>query len=42
MVQRLWAPIAEAESAGDDAARLAAYVQVRGMLSWLRAPLDQP
>jgi hypothetical protein len=45
MVERLWAPIAEAEAAGgDDAARLAAYAQVRGMLSWLRAPLedDQP
>lgn len=42
MVERLWAPIAEAETAGDDAARLAAYAKVRGMLSWLRAPLDQP
>ena len=42
MVQRLWAPIAAAEAAGDDAARLEAYAQVRGMLSWLRAPLDDP
>jgi hypothetical protein len=40
MVQRLWAPIAQAEAQGDDAARLAAYAQVRGLLSWLRAPLD--
>jgi hypothetical protein len=40
MVQRLWAPIAQAEADGDDAARLAAYAQVRGLLSWLRAPLD--
>lgn len=39
MVQRLWAPIAEAEAQGDDAARLAAYAKVRGILSWLRAPL---
>jgi hypothetical protein len=42
MVERLWAPIAAAEAAGDDAARLEAYAKVRGMLSWLRAPLDQP
>jgi hypothetical protein len=40
MVQRLWAPIAQAEAQGDDAARLAAYAQVRGLLSWLHAPLD--
>lgn len=40
MVQRLWEPIAAAEAAGDDAARLAAYERLRGMLSWLRAPLD--
>ena len=40
MVQRLWAPIAQAEAQGDDASRLAAYAQVRGLLSWLRAPLD--
>jgi hypothetical protein len=40
MVQRLWVPIAQAEADGDDAARLAAYAQVRGLLSWLRAPLD--
>lgn len=42
MVERLWAPIAAAEEAGTDAARLEAYATVRGMLSWLRAPLDQP
>jgi len=42
MVQRLWAPIAQAEQQDDDAARLEAYAQVRGMLSWLRAPLDDP
>jgi hypothetical protein len=42
MVQRLWAPIAQAEAAGDDTARLAAYAQLRGLLSWLRAPLDKP
>ncbi len=40
MVERLWAPIAAAEEAGDDTARLAAYARLRGMLSWLRAPLD--
>lgn len=40
MVERLWEPIAAAEAAGDDASRLEAYAKVRGMLSWLRAPLD--
>lgn len=42
MVHRLWAPIEEAETAGDDGARLAAYHQVRQMISWLKAPLDRP
>ena len=42
MVQRLWAPIAQAEAQGDDTARLQAYAQLRGMLSWLRAPLGDP
>jgi hypothetical protein len=41
MVHRLWAPIAEAEATGDDSARLAAYHQLREMLSWLRFPLEQ-
>jgi Family of unknown function (DUF6027) len=41
MVHRLWAPVAEAEAAGDDAQRLAAYHQLREMLSWLRFPLEQ-
>jgi hypothetical protein len=39
MVHRLWAPIDAAERAGTDAARLAAYDQVRQMISWLRQPL---
>ena len=42
MVQRLWEPIARAEEADDDGQRLAAYHQVRQMLSWLRVPLDDP
>ena len=37
MVERLWEPVAHAEAAGDDAARLAAYGQLREMLAWLRA-----
>ncbi|HEX8645745.1 MAG TPA: DUF6027 family protein [Thermoleophilaceae bacterium] len=41
MVHRLWAPIAEAEASGDDAERLAAYHQLREMISWLRFPLEQ-
>jgi hypothetical protein len=42
MVQRLWAPVAEAEADNDDAQRLAAYHQLREMLSWLRFPLEHP
>jgi hypothetical protein len=42
MVQRLWAPMEAAELDDSDAARLAAYHQVRQMLSWLKAPLDRP
>lgn len=40
MVDRLMAPIATAEEAATDDARLAAYQQVRQMLSWLNAPLE--
>jgi hypothetical protein len=39
MVQRLWAIVAQAERAGTDADRLAAYHALRGLLSWLHAPL---
>lgn len=39
MVLRLWAPVAAAEDEGTDEARLAAYDQLRHMLSWLRLPL---
>ena len=42
MVHRLWAPVAAAESTGDDSERLAAYHQLREMLSWLRFPLEEP
>jgi hypothetical protein len=42
MVRRLWEPIARAEEAGTDDARLAAYLQLRGLLSWLKIPLDDP
>lgn len=40
MVRRLWEPVAAAEAADDDEQRLAAYDQLRRMLSWLRFPLD--
>jgi hypothetical protein len=40
MVERLWSVCADAEARGDDAARLAAYAQLRQMLSWLRLPLE--
>lgn len=42
MVRRMWKPIEEAEAADDDARRLAAYHQVRQMISWLKVPLDDP
>lgn len=42
MVHQLWEPIARAEEADDDAGRLAAYGQLRQMISWLRAPLVDP
>ena len=42
MVRRLDAVCREAEAAGTDQARLAAYEQLRGMVAWLRLPLDQP
>jgi len=40
MTNRLWEPVEAAEAAGTDAARLAAYHQLRQMLSWLRLPLE--
>ncbi|HET6809916.1 MAG TPA: DUF6027 family protein [Acidimicrobiales bacterium] len=39
MVHRLWAVVEAAEEAGSDEARLAAYGQLRQMISWLRLPL---
>jgi hypothetical protein len=42
MVRRLTDVCDAAERAGTDAARLAAYEQLRQMLSWLRLPLDEP
>jgi hypothetical protein len=40
-VERLWDVVREAEEAGTNAARLDAFEQLRQMLSWLRAPLDE-
>ncbi|MCM4083539.1 DUF6027 family protein [Paractinoplanes hotanensis] len=42
MVRRLWEPIAAAEASGLDEQRLAAYHQLRQILSWLKVPLDDP
>jgi len=39
MTHRLWQPVEVAEATGTDAARLAAYDQLRQMISWLRFPL---
>jgi hypothetical protein len=40
MVRRLWEPVEKAEAAGTDEARLAAYDELRSLLSWLKFPLD--
>lgn len=40
-VRRLAEPVARAEAAGTDDARLAAYQELRGLLDWLRAGLDE-
>lgn len=42
MVARLWDPVARAEEAATDEARLAAYAELRALLSWLKVPLDHP
>lgn len=42
MVPRMWEPIAAAEEADCDERRLAAYHQLRQMISWLKVPLDDP
>jgi hypothetical protein len=42
MVARLREPVLRAEAEGTDEARLAAYRELAGMLSWLAAPLDDP
>ena len=42
MTRRLAAICDEAEAAGTDEVRLAAYAQLRGLTSWLRFPLDHP
>ena len=41
MTERLASICDEAEAAGSDEARLAAYAKLRDILSWLRVPLDQ-
>ncbi len=42
MTRRLAAICDDAESVGTDGARLAAYAQLREMITWLRLPLDRP
>lgn len=42
MARRLREPVLAAEETGTDAARLAAYHQLRQMLDWLILPLDDP
>ena len=40
-VRRLGEPVARAEATGTDEARLAAYEELRGLLGWLGAGLDE-
>jgi hypothetical protein len=40
-VHRLGEPVARAEAAGTDEARLTAYEELRGLLGWLAAGLDE-
>ncbi|HEV3364426.1 MAG TPA: DUF6027 family protein [Acidimicrobiia bacterium] len=40
-VRRLVEPVERAEMAGTDEARLAAYEELRGLLGWLAAGLDE-
>jgi hypothetical protein len=40
-VRRLSEPVARAEEAGTDEARLAAYEELRGLLGWLAAGVDE-
>ncbi len=42
MTRRLAALCDDAEAVGTDDARLAAYAELRGLLSWLQFPLDHP
>jgi hypothetical protein len=42
VVERMAATCAAAEADGTDAARLAAYESLRGIISWLQVPLDDP
>ena len=41
MVNRLWEPIVAAEHEGSDRARLAAYEELRKLISWLGVPLRE-
>ena len=41
MVERLWQVVSDAEADGSIEAKLAAFDQLRQMISWLRVPLDE-
>ena len=42
MARRLQAPFLRAEESGTDDVRLAAYDEVRQLVSWLNVPIDHP
>ncbi len=41
-LSRLWHTVERAEADGSDAARLAAYEELRAQISWLQAGFDDP
>jgi hypothetical protein len=42
IVPRLWDPVERAETVGTDEARLAAYTELKTLISWLKLPLEHP
>lgn len=41
-LSRLWECVERADAVGSDAARLAAYDELRGQISWLKAGFEDP
>ena len=41
VINRMWGYCEEADAAGTDEARLAAYAKLRDVVAWLRLPLEE-